>query len=166
MEADKVVKAVNPVKNSSDATIQTQTPLSFSNPNQTLERTGKAVNLTPSTAIRRNKRSFYDSLGSSDDNTPSKAGKKIPKRKAKPKAKESTKDSTPKDPKPKKDVNTTRGLFFFTEKAKHRFGDNKIITSGGNKKMDKESMGLNLPENSTLIVQSNLQVRTLLRSQI
>ena len=37
--------------------------------------------------------SFADSLGSSDDNTPSKAGRKIPKNKAKPKAKESSEDS-------------------------------------------------------------------------
>ena len=94
------------------------------------KKTWKASNQIPSTAIGSNKHSFFDSLGSSDDNTLQKTGKKTPKRKVNPKSKESSKDTMLKASKAKKDVYTAKGFFFFTEKAKPRFQDNKPIILG------------------------------------
>ena len=70
----------------------------------------------------------------------SKTGKDIPKDKASANT---------------KDAQTTRGLFYFTEKAKHRFIANKIMTSGVDKMKDNKSSGL-----TTRFV----QVQILLRS--
>ena len=64
--------------------------------------------------------------------------KKIAKGKAKSKAKESAKDSTLKGAEAKKMLTLPEVLFCFIERATHRFGDNKIITSGGNKMKDKK----------------------------
>ena len=96
-------------------------------------------------------------MGSSDDNTPSKTGKKTPERKVNPKAKESSNDTTPKASKANKDVYTAKGFFFFTEKAKHKFEDNNPIISGGHKKKDKKYSDSIIPEKSTSNEQETLQ---------
>ena len=78
-----------------------------------------------------------DSVGFGEINAPSKSERKIPKVRTKPKIKGSSVESHSKlitDANEKNDDCRQKGLFYLTEKAKHRFLEHNILISGGDKK--------------------------------
>ena len=93
--------------------------------------------------IKRKKVSLKksDSEDSYESGKPSKAGKKNLKNKAKPKKKVSSQELNPPESSQKRSGDySQRGLFYFTQKAKHRFFENyNILTSGADVNTESDS---------------------------